>query len=81
LAAVGLIPLDIAVNLSLKYPEDIKHMDKIGKLAVRKVLRMAQDEPYYAKRLDFRCQYRLSFKTGRTKLKTTLFNLSEDIPQ
>jgi len=79
LAAVGLIPLDIAVDLGIKYPNDIKRMDKIGKLAVRKVLKMAQDEPYYAKRLDARCQYRLSFKTNRTKLKTTLSNLCEEI--
>jgi len=77
LAAIGLIPLDMAVNLGIQYPDEIKHMDKIGKLAVRKVLKMAHDEPYYASRLDARCQYRLSFKTGKNKLKSNL----DPIPQ
>jgi hypothetical protein len=77
LAAIGLIPLDIAMNLGMQYPEEIRHMDNIGKLAVRKVLKMAHDEPYYASRLDSRCQYRLSFNSARKKLKSSL----DPIPQ
>jgi len=72
IAAIGLIPQEAALKLGIKYHNEIKNMDNTGKLAVKKVLKMTQEETRYANRLDARCQYPLSISGNRMKLKGTL---------
>jgi len=77
LAAVGLVPTQVLLSIGRKFHNEIKEMDRTGKVALKKVLNMAQEEAIYATRLDMRCQYPLSIKTNRLQFSNSL----KTIPQ
>eukprot|EP00555_Chaetoceros_dichaeta_P005811 CAMPEP_0198263156 /NCGR_PEP_ID=MMETSP1447-20131203/11561_1 /TAXON_ID=420782 /ORGANISM="Chaetoceros dichaeta, Strain CCMP1751" /LENGTH=443 /DNA_ID=CAMNT_0043951655 /DNA_START=9 /DNA_END=1340 /DNA_ORIENTATION=+ len=77
LAAVGLVPTQTLLIIGKQYRHEIRKMDCTGKFALKKVLRMAEEETTYATRLDVRCQYPLSISIKRVKLSSSL----ETIPQ
>jgi len=47
LAAVGLVPPEYFLSLGNLYHHDIKKMDRIGKFALKKVLKMAEEDYLY----------------------------------
>ena len=56
-------------------------LDYTGKLALKKVVKMAQKEGIFAKRLDFREQYPLSIDISRKLLGNSLSSINEDYIQ
>jgi len=60
LAGVGLVPEQAILNMSKTFSHELKYLDRNGKFALKKALRMAHDDTVYAIRLDKRCQYPLS---------------------
>jgi len=77
LAAVGLVSTRTLIRIGKKYHHEIRKMDRSGKFALKKVLRMAEEETTYATRLDVRCQYPLSRSIKRLSLSSSL----KTIPQ
>ena len=80
IAAFGLVPPQVLLSIVEQYRHEIRNMDRTGKLALTKLLRMADEEMEYAKYLDRRCQYRLSFNASRLKLKRSLESIPCDRP-
>merc|ERR1712157_201767 len=78
LAASGIVPLTILQSLSKKYIEEINGADSIGKLALKKVLTLVEEEGLFANRLDWRHQFPLHVKV--TPLECFRFHLDQ-IPE
>jgi len=72
LAAVGLIPPQDLLKIGKKFKHELRMLDRTGKFALKKVLRMANEEAQYAHQLDMRCQYPLSIPTTRKKFRAKL---------
>jgi len=73
LAAVGLVPHKLFFSIAKKYQNETKQLDSFGKFALKKVLKMAQEEVLYASRLDKRRQFPLHIPTvRREKMKSSL---------
>jgi len=72
LAAVGLVPDQVLLGLGRKYQSEIRDMDRTGKFALKKVLKMKEERVKYANRLDSKCQYPLHIDTRRIKFNRTL---------
>jgi len=73
LAAVGLVPYKLFFSIAKKYQNETKQLDSFGKFALKKVLKMAQEEASYANRLDNRRQFPLhKLTTRREKMKSSL---------
>jgi len=60
LAGVGLVPEQATLKLAKTFSHEMKYLDRNGKFALKKALRMAHDNAAYAVRLDKRCMYPLS---------------------
>jgi len=67
LAAVGLVPQKVFLGIGKKYQSETRQLDRFGKCALKKVLKMAQEEALYAGRLDARKEFPLSVPIPRRK--------------
>lgn len=76
LAAAGVVPMKYLVLIGKVYKHELSKLDHTGKLALKKVFKMAEERTKYACRLDVHGQYPLTINTSRRKRRISL----ESIP-
>jgi len=69
LAAVGFVPNKLILGIGKKYRRETRQLDRLGKFALKKVLKMAQEDAIYAGRLDAKKQFPLSIPIPSKKKK------------
>lgn len=79
-AAAGIIPPQSLLSIGRVYSKEITKMDRIGKLVLKKLLKMVEEQMKFAIHLDKRCQYPLSFNTSRLTLESSLGSIPCDRP-
>lgn len=72
LAAIGIVPVQALLRIGKIFKHEISMLDRTGKLVLKKVLKMVEEETQYALYLDKRRQYPLSFPTTQIKFDTKL---------
>jgi len=72
LAAIDLVPNAILFSIGKTFQKETKQLDSFGKLALKKCLKMAQEEAMFASRLDMRREFPLSIPVTRRKKRPGL---------
>lgn len=80
LAGIGFIPEEPMLKMARILPHEMKYLDRNGKLALKKALRMAHDDNVYAIRLDNKHLYPLSEQLSTRRSSLTLLSSRDRKP-